>query len=128
MAVDGSPDVHVHIDTPRDASPWLPYEHRGGKEGLRKQPHCRSCGLVKNVGPDRARGLGFYANALARMRRDLQDKRLNDVTTRLVMQRLSTYEGFEDRYAMTAYAQELVFARAVHDIAGIDEATVIEAL
>jgi len=49
-------------------------------------------------------GLGFYANVLARLQRETQDKRLNDVTIRLVMQRLSSVEGFEDAYAMTAFS------------------------
>lgn len=119
---------HVHAPTGPKESPWLPYEVRGERKGLRPHPCCRSCGLVKNIGPDKARRLGFYANTLAWLRGKLRNGRLNDVTIRLIMQKLPTYDGFEDTYGMTAYAQERIFARAVADIAGVDEAIVLAAM
>ncbi len=122
----GQDELHTHESTRPSDSPWLPYEVRGERRGLSPQPYCRRCGSVKNTGPDRARRLGFYANVLASVRRRQGDRRLNDSTVRLIMRRLSSYVGFEDAYAMTAYAQERLFTAVVREATGICESVVVQ--
>ena len=99
-----------HESCPPREWAWLPYEIGSDRGFLREHPYCIHCGAVKNMGPDKARRMGFYANVLA----DVSKRRkLADVQIRLIMKSLEKIEDFEDTYTLSAKIQNEWFLEAV---------------
>ena len=54
--------MHQHISSYEKH--WMPADN-----GLLvSHPTCRECGTIKNISPDRAEKLGYFANVLAEMK------------------------------------------------------------
>ena len=68
--------------------------------------------MVKNIGPDRAVGAGYFINALSQMEKHLKLPG-SSVRMRLVAKELENIEDFEDNYSMTKYAQEKTFIHII---------------
>ena len=85
---------------------WLPYESEGRSRGLKPYPYCIHCGVVKNISPDdRAKPMGYYINALARLP-------ITKVQMWLIIKELEDMD-FDDAYSMTRSAQKRVFISVV---------------
>ncbi len=76
-------------------------------------PACRECGYIKNISPDKAKKLGYFANVLAEMKSHRGRKLLSDAQIRLILKELEKVEGFDDDYFMSFTAQKVAFIRAV---------------
>jgi hypothetical protein len=85
---------------------WFPYEFEGQSRGLKPHPYCIHCGVIKNISPDdKAKPLGYYINAIARLP-------ITKVQMRLIIKDLENMD-FDDAYSMTRSAQEKVFMSVV---------------
>jgi hypothetical protein len=76
-------------------------------------PACRECGYIKNISPDKAKKLGYFANVLAEMKNYRGEKLLSDAQIRLILKELEKVEGFDDDYFMTFTTQKAAFIKAV---------------
>jgi hypothetical protein len=92
---------------------------------IQHKPYCRTCGIVKNIGSDRARKLGFFSTALGRLKRRIDKEhdrstysiaKVTEAQVRLIIKRLEAVEGFDDPYAMTFHSQLELFEEAVKAI------------
>ena len=105
-----------HVTTLTKA--WLPI----GNGILKLHPHCEVCGNVKNVSSDKGKKTGFFANVLARIRRDLKKKgcKISDAQIRLILMELDRLD-FGDTFSITYSAQNEVFAEVVSKYTGLEE-------
>jgi|Deesub1362B_J571_1020462.scaffolds.fasta_scaffold00780_16 hypothetical protein len=76
-------------------------------------PACRECGYIKNISPDKAKKLGYFANVLAEMKNYRGEKLLSDAQIRLILKELEKVEGFDDDYFMSFTTQKAAFIKAV---------------
>lgn len=92
---------------------------------IQHKPYCSKCGIVKNIGSDRARKIGFFATALGRLKGRIEKEhdrstysiaKVTEAQVRLVIKRLEAIEGFDDPYAMTFHAQLELFEEAVRSV------------
>lgn len=117
---------HKHEDCRYTEMEWLPPSSpKVERVPIQHKPYCSICGVVKNIGSDRARKLGFFATALGRLkgRMDKEHDRstysiakLSEAQVRLVIKRLESVDGFDDPYAMTFHAQLELFEEAVRSV------------
>jgi len=61
-----------HVDCGNTEKVWLPYVLRERPIVLKSHPYCIQCGMVKNIGSDRAKGTGYFINALSHMDKHLK--------------------------------------------------------
>lgn len=97
-----------HIDCGSTEKVWLPYIVRKHDNGLKSHPFCIRCGMVKNIGPDRARGRGYFINVISQIEKHLQNPG-SSVRMRLVVKDLEKIEDFDDVYSMSKHNQEKIF-------------------
>jgi hypothetical protein len=117
---------HEHEDCKIQEMEWLPPSSPAVERvPLQHKPFCRHCGVVKNLGSDRARKLGYFATALGRLRTRIDREhdrsvfsiaKLTEAQVRMVIKRLEAVEDFDDPYAMTFTAQQELFERTVRSI------------
>jgi len=106
-----------HISNDSD---WLPLLRRETELTLSPHPYCEFCGLVRNIGPDRPRKLGYYVDKLSEIERYLRredgkkgKKKLTEVHKRLIVKELEGEEVFNDLYGVLASTQEKKFVDIV---------------
>ncbi|HEY9246656.1 MAG TPA: hypothetical protein VIO11_07420 [Candidatus Methanoperedens sp.] len=91
---------------------WLPYIVRERQNGLKPHLFCTRCGMIKNIGPDKSIGRGYYINIVSKI-----EKHLNipgsAVRMRLVAKELEKIEDFDDSFSMSRYNQEKIFINIV---------------
>ncbi len=92
---------------------WLPLLNKGCEEHLAPHPYCDRCGLVRNIGPDRARKIGWYVEVLSEVERHLKHEyakggkyKLTEAQKRLIVKEMQDDEVFNDLYGVLASAQE----------------------
>lgn len=105
-----------HEDCGAAEKVWLPYEFEGRRRGLKPYPYCIHCGVIKNISPDRAKPMGYYINALARLP-------ITKVQRRLIIKELENMD-FDDAYSMTKSAQEKVFISVVQKYCKVSESSI----
>jgi hypothetical protein len=106
---------HKHEDCPHTEMEWLPPSSpRVERVPIQHKPFCELCGMVKNIGSDRARKLGYFATALGTLRARIEKEhdrsvfsiaKVTEAQVHLIIKRLESIEGFDDPYAMTFTAQ-----------------------
>lgn len=101
-----------HNDCGNKEKIWLPYEVRGHSYALISHPFCTECGMVRNISPDRAVGIGYFINILSRIDKHLKIPG-SSVRMRLAVKDLEKIEDFEDKYSMSRFAQEKVFISVI---------------
>ncbi|KAB2946175.1 MAG: hypothetical protein MPEBLZ_00362 [Candidatus Methanoperedens nitroreducens] len=101
-----------HVDCGNIEKVWLPYIIRERPIVLKSHPYCIHCGMVKNIGSDRAVGSGYFINALSQLEKHLKLPG-SSVRMRLVAKDLENIEDFEDNYSMTKFAQEKIFINII---------------
>lgn len=99
---------------------WLPLLKEKEKCTLAPHPYCERCGLVRNIGPDRPRKLGYYTDVLSELERYLQHEhnkggkhKLIEAQKRLIVKEMQRDELFQDLYGSLASAQEERFIEIV---------------
>lgn len=102
------------------SSDWLPILKKRKESTLAPHPYCRECGLVRNIGPDRAKKMGFYTEVLSELERYLRFEdskkgrhKLTETQKRLIAVELENDMVFKDIYGNTASAQEERFVDIV---------------
>ncbi len=107
----------AHISNDSD---WLPLLRRDTELTLSLHPYCESCGLVRNVGPDRPRKLGYYIDKLSELEKYLKKEegkkgksKLTEAQKRLIVKELEEEEIFNDLYGVLASTQEKKFIEIV---------------
>ncbi len=92
---------------------------------IQHKPFCKECGIVKNIGSDRARKLGYFATALGRLKSRIDKEhdrsvysiaKITEAQVRIMIKSLEAIEGFDDPYSMTFLAQLELFERSVRSI------------
>jgi len=106
-----------HISNDSD---WLPLLRKDTELTLSPHPYCDFCGLVRNVGPDRPRKLGYYVDKLSELERYLKNEdgkkgknKLTEVHKRLIVKEMEDEEVFNDLYGVLASTQEKKFVDIV---------------
>ncbi|MCZ7355911.1 MAG: hypothetical protein O8C66_09075 [Candidatus Methanoperedens sp.] len=100
---------------------WLPHISREEVYGLKSHPYCIHCGAVKNISDDMPMKIGHYINILSKIRRSF---RISDAQVRLIINELSSKEGFEDPYWSTGFAQEKMFLASLKRYCNLQENTI----
>lgn len=110
-------DECPHISNDSD---WLPLLRKNTKLTLSPHPYCGFCGLVRNIGPDRPRKLGYYVDKLSELERYLKNEdekkgknKLTEVHKRLIIKEVQEEEVFNDLYGVLASTQEEKFVEIV---------------
>ena len=117
---------HKHEDCAYSQMEWLPPSSpMVERVPVQHKPFCKDCGVVKNIGSDRARKLGYFATALGRLKTRIDKEhdrstysiaKVTEAQVRIIIKRLEAIEGFDDPYSMTFRAQMELFERAVRSI------------
>ncbi len=101
-------------------SEWLPLLRKDTELTLSPHPYCNHCGLVRNVGPDRPRKLGYYIDKLSELEKYLKKEdgkkgksKLTEVHKRLMVKEMEEEEVFDDLYGVLATTQEKKFVEIV---------------
>ncbi len=107
----------THMSTDDD---WLPILQKDIELTLSLHPYCENCGIVRNVGPDRPKKLGYYVEKLSDLERylDKEDSKggkskLTEVHKRLIVKEMEEEEVFNDLYGVLATTQERKFVKIV---------------
>ena len=112
-----------HIDCGDAEKIWLPYVVRAHNNGLKSHPFCTRCGMVKNIGSDRAIGRGYFINVISQIEKHLKTPG-SSVRTRLVVKELEKIEDFDDAYSMSKYSQEKIFISIVKKYYQLPDSTI----
>lgn len=117
---------HEHVDCGHEEMVWLPPSSaKVEQRPLVRKSFCLRCGLVRNVGSDRARPIGFWVQAIVRIRNALEREHKRSPTAiaklpaaqvRLILKEMIKTPGFDDPYAMTRSAQVELVLRAIHRV------------
>ncbi|MFQ6119603.1 MAG: hypothetical protein ACE5KE_06930 [Methanosarcinales archaeon] len=108
---------HDHVSCGILDKDWLPYyDVNRAINNLKPHPYCIHCGFVKNISPDRAKKIGYYINALSKMK-----KYLSKVQIRLIVKELESIEDFEDTYWRTGFSQKKIFINIVKKYSNLSE-------
>lgn len=112
---------------------WLPMLMEKKSLTLAPHPYCEKCGLVRNVGPDKPRKVGFYMDVLSRIEKHLKrehDKggkyKLTETHKRLIVKKIQDEEVFFDLYGVMASTQEEKFIDIIKEVRPDIEKYVIE--
>jgi hypothetical protein len=104
-------------------SDWLPLLKGKSELTLAPHPYCERCGLVRNIGPDRPRKLGYYTDVLNALEEHLENEhkkggkhKLIEAQKRLIVKRMQEDELFQDLYGVLASSQEERFIEIVKEI------------
>ncbi|MBS3816522.1 MAG: hypothetical protein KGY76_03045 [Candidatus Thermoplasmatota archaeon] len=99
---------------------WLPLLRNLSKMTLAPHPYCDKCGLVRNVGPDRPRKLGYYVDKLSEIEKYLKNEdskggknKLTEAQKRLIVKEMEDEEIFNDLYGVMESTQEKRFIEIV---------------
>lgn len=110
---------HDHCECGPRERLWLPRQH-GVPSGAAPHPYCVRCGAVRDLTAPRARPLGYYLNGLTTLREQLAGssppRKLAQVQTRLIVQRLSAAVEFKDPYGTPGYAQRRAYVEIVRSV------------
>ncbi len=99
---------------------WLPIFQRKTKLTLAPHPYCHKCGIVRNVGRDRPRKIGYYMDVLSELEDYLEKEaskggknKLTECQKRLITKDIQKEEIFHDLYGTMASTQEEKFIEIV---------------
>ena len=117
---------HEHVDCGHEEMVWLPPSSALVEQRpLVRKSFCLRCGLVRNVGSDRARPIGFWTSAIVRIRNALEREhkraphaiaKLPAAQVRLILKEMIATPGFDDPYALTKSAQVELVLKAIHKV------------
>lgn len=111
--------VCKHISCPPNRSVWLPLiTYVGLNAHMKKHPYCKECGVVKNIGGDRAKSIGYYTNVLIDIRTHINHRhkiipKLTKTQIRLIAKELESNDLFTDTYGTNLDIQRITFIEEV---------------
>ncbi len=113
-------DTCIRCEHLKKGKDWLPILKERKESTLAPHPYCRSCGLVRNIGPDRAKKVGYYTEVLAELERYLRleyskrgKHKLTESQKRLMVMEMEEDALFNDIYGSMASAQKERFVEIV---------------
>jgi hypothetical protein len=112
-----------HVECGSTEKVWLPYIIREQPKGLKPHPFCIRCGMVKNIGSDKAMGRGYFINVISQVEKYLKIPG-STVRMRLVVKELEKIEEFEDSFSMSKYNQEKIFLNIIKKYYQISDETI----
>ena len=112
-----------HTDCGNSEKVWLPYSVRKHDNGLKPHPFCTRCGMVKNIGPDKAMKRGYFINVISQIEKYLKNPGAS-VRIRLIVKDLERIEDFDDAYSMSRYNQEKTFISVLKKYYQIPDRTI----
>ncbi len=99
---------------------WLHVLDEGDYQTPAPHPYCEKCGLVKSIGPDRPKKMGYFISVLDELERllnheDKKDDRykLIEAQKRLIVKEMEGDELFQDLWGTYRSAQEERFVGIV---------------
>ncbi len=99
---------------------WLPILKEKEESTLAPHPYCNNCGLVRNIGPDRAKKTGYFTDILSELERYLRHEhskgarcKLTEAQKRLISNEMEEDELFNDRFGNLASSQKERFVEIV---------------
>ena len=97
--------MHVHVSNKRD---WMKMQNGV----IKLHPYCDECGVLKNVSSDKGKKIGYFVNALSKLKKILGNRgyKISDAQIRLIMKELTENE-IEDTWWMTFSKQKEIFVR-----------------
>ncbi|MEK6986776.1 MAG: hypothetical protein AABX97_01620 [Candidatus Thermoplasmatota archaeon] len=112
----GTEDSHQHRPGRADQRLWLEAVPDQAST-TRLHPYCLDCGAVRSMLPLRGRPLGYFEQALANLKADLEGNprypKLAQVHSRLIAKALESIPDFGDPYSMPFETQWDAFVNAV---------------
>ncbi len=96
--------VCSHISCTPSRGVWLPLvAHVGFKTHIRKHPYCENCGIIKNIGGDKAKSIGYYTDVLVAIREYVNNRhsmmpKFTRTQVRLIAKELESNDLFWDPY------------------------------
>ncbi len=115
-----SSDKTALCEHKRGGDDWLPLLKGWERDVLALHPYCGSCGLVRNIGPDRAKKLGYYTEVLSEIERFLKHDskkggrhKLTESQKRLIVKCMEEDDVFVDLYGTLASAQKERFVEII---------------
>jgi hypothetical protein len=112
-----------HIECASIEKVWLPHILREHPKGLKSHPFCIRCGMIKNIGSDKAKGRGYYINVISQIQKHLKIPG-STVRMHLVVKELEKIEDFDDSFSMTKYNQEKILISIIKKYYQIPEITI----
>lgn len=112
-----------HIECAIIEKVWLPHVVREHLKGLKSHSFCTRCGMIKNIGSDKAKGRGYFINVISQIEKHLKIPG-STVRMRLVGKELEKIEDFDDCFSMSKYDQEKVFIKIITKYYNIQERTI----
>lgn len=112
-----------HIECGNTEKVWLPYIVREYPKGLKPHVFCIRCGMVKNIGPDKAIGRGYFINVISQINKHLKIPG-STVRMRLVVKELEKIEDFDDSFSMSKHNQEKIFINIIKKYYQIPDRTI----
>mgnify|MGYP000616130268 CR=1 FL=1 len=89
---------------------------------IKRHRYCKHCGTIEYKREERAKGTGYFANILTRIKNFLEKEhrtfgigniKITDAQVRLIMKEIEEIEDFEDRYWRSFDSQKEVFIKIV---------------
>jgi len=114
-------DYCLHENSPK--KDWLPI-----KNGvLRLHPHCKKCGVVKDTSSDTGKKLGYFVNALHKLKSYLDSRgyKLSQAQMRLILMEFER-EGYADIYSVSFSLQKEAFVKIVKKYVKVSEDVIRE--
>ncbi len=112
-----------HVECGSTEKVWLPYTVREHPNGLKSHPFCIRCGMVKNIGPDKAKSRGYFINVISQIEKHLKIPG-STVRIRLIVKELEKIEDFDDSFSMSRYNQEKAFISIIKKYYQIPDRTI----
>ena len=79
--------------------------------------------MIKNIGSDKAKGEGYFINAISRIEKYLKIPG-STVRMRIVVKELEKIEEFDDSFSMSKYDQEKIFISIIKKYYQIPDRTI----
>ena len=118
-APSGPAKEHEHRTSGSDQRLWLEAIHDQAAT-MRLHAFCVDCGTVRSSLPMRGKPLGYFDQALANLKADLEHHayypKLVQVHSRLIAKALAGIPDFGDPYSMPFETQRAVFLRSVQRV------------
>ncbi|MFX0135425.1 MAG: hypothetical protein ACFFDN_17410 [Candidatus Hodarchaeota archaeon] len=108
-----------HVSCSPKRGVWLPLIiNVGFNAHLKKHPYCEECGIIKNIGGDKAKSIGYYTNVLTAIREYTNNRKsiipkLTETQVRLIAKELESNELFWDVYGSNLDVQKDRFIEEV---------------
>lgn len=112
-----------HVECGSADKVWTPLLIKDNPKGLKPHSYCIKCGIFKNIGSDKAKGLGYFINVISQIEKSLKI-RGSTVRMRLVIKELEKIEDFTDSFSMSKYNQEKVLISIIKKYYNISDRTI----